>query len=68
MKLRLFALRSTATGKLLPDVYFPSKPEAKKGRDERNTAAGKIEYVVSNGPDHRHFNADARIDVRAFPK
>lgn len=55
MKLRLFALRDTSTGKLVPNLHFASKPEAKKARDENNAAAGHDRYVVTNGPDHRRF-------------
>lgn len=51
MKLRLFTLRDTTTNKVVPDLYFSSKPEAKRERDSRE--AGK--YVVTTGPDHhRH--------------
>ena len=55
MKLRLFALRNSSTGKLVPDLYFSDKPAAKKERDERNKAGGT--YVVSPGPDHRRYSA-----------
>lgn len=51
MKLRLFTLRDTTTNKTVPDLYFSSKPEAKRERDSRE--AGK--YVVTTGPDHRRF-------------
>lgn len=51
MKLRLFALRDTTTNKVLPNVFFPTKPEAKKARDDRNKDGGT--YVVTPGPDHR---------------
>lgn len=51
MKLRLFALRDTQTNKLVPDLYFVSKPEAKRARDELNN--GVQRYVVTAGPDHR---------------
>ena len=51
MKLRLFTLRDTTTNKIVPDLYFASKPEAKRERDSRE--AGK--YVVTTGPDHRRF-------------
>lgn len=54
MKLRLFAIRDTQTGKLVPDIFAPSKPEAKKERDRLNSEVGegRIRYVVTNGPDH----------------
>lgn len=53
MKLRLFALRNTSTGKILADVYFSDKTLAKRERDERNKAGGT--YVVTPGPDHRRY-------------
>lgn len=54
MKLRLFALRDTHTNKVIPDLFFASKPEAKKERDLRNAAGGS--YVVTVGPDHHRYN------------
>lgn len=51
MKLRLFALRDTITNKLIPDLFFPTKPEAKKARDDYNKGGGSC--VVTPGPDHR---------------
>lgn len=51
MKLRLFALRDTQTNKLISDVYYASKPEAKRARDALNGTLKR--YVVSPGPDHR---------------
>lgn len=53
MKLRLFALRDTTTNKIVPDLYFSSKPEAKRERDSRE--AGR--YVVTPGPDHRRHES-----------
>lgn len=53
MKLRLFALRDTQTNKIVPDLYFAGKPEAKRQRDVLN--AGTPRYVVTAGPDHRKF-------------
>ena len=55
MKLRLFALRNSSTGKLVPDLYFSDKPAAKKERDERNKTGGN--YVVTPGPDHHRYSA-----------
>ena len=55
MKLRLFALRDTSTGRILPDAYFGDKAAAKRERDERNKAGGS--YVVTPGPDHRRYSA-----------
>ena len=51
MKLRLFALRDTTSNKIVPDLFFSSKPEAKKARDERNEKGASL--VVTPGPDHR---------------
>ena len=53
MKLRLFALRNTSTGKTLADTYFSDKVAAKRERDKRNKAGGS--YVVTPGPDHRRY-------------
>lgn len=53
MKLRLFALRDLATGRILPNTFFASKPEAKRARDQ---AAGNGDRLcVTYGPDHRSF-------------
>lgn len=45
--LRLFALRDTTTGRLIPDTYFPDKTKAKLARD-----AGGAHLRVTVGPDH----------------
>lgn len=50
MKLRLFALRDISTGKVVPELFFTSKPEAKKERDARG---GPTKFSVTTGPDHR---------------
>ena len=55
MKLRLFALRDTTTGKTIPDLYFSDKQAAKRERDERNSQGGK--YNVTPGPDHHKAKA-----------
>lgn len=52
MKLRLFALRDMSTGKVVPDLYFGSKPEAKRERDTREGGP----FVVTVGPDHRRHD------------
>lgn len=54
MKLRLFALRDTASNKVVPDLYFGSKPEAKRERDRLN-GGDSLRYVVVPGPDHRRY-------------
>jgi len=57
MKLRLFAIRDTVTGKTVPDLFFPSKPDAKRHRDKLNDDTGhKGRHVVTPGPDHRRSN------------
>lgn len=60
MKLRLFAIRDTFTGKTLPDQYFSSKPEAKRKRDQLDAEAGhKGKHTVTPGPDHRRHPSQA---------
>lgn len=54
MTLKLFALRNTATKKLLTD-FFPNKPAARARRDELNQTEKQVLYVVTPGPDHRRF-------------
>ena len=54
MKLRLFALRDTRTNQVVPQLFFPNKPEARKERDLRNGDGG-LTYVITYGPDHRHY-------------
>lgn len=57
MKLRLFAIRDTVTGKIIPDLFFPSKPDAKRHRDKLDDDIGhKGRHVVTPGPDHRRSN------------
>ena len=53
MKLRLFAIRDLNTGRILQDLFFSSKSEAKVKRDE----LGAPTHCVTYGPDHRHFRA-----------
>lgn len=55
MKLRLFALRDSHTGKLVPGFFAASKPEARVERDRLNGSPGHngCRYVVTYGPDHR---------------
>ncbi|MDM0116896.1 hypothetical protein QTI66_32740 [Variovorax sp. J22R133] len=56
MKLRLFALRDTRTNKPVAELFFSAKPDARKERDARNAqAGGGLVYVITYGPDHRHF-------------
>ena len=51
MKLLLFAIRDTQTKKLVPNMFFANKSEAKRQRDVLN--AGTSRYVVTLGPDHQ---------------
>lgn len=53
MKLRLFAIRDVSTGRIIPNLFFNSKPEAKAKRDE----LGKETHCVTYGPDHRKYSA-----------
>lgn len=53
MNLRLFAIRDLATGRILPNLFFSSKAEAKRERDK----LGDKTHCVTYGPDHRHFRA-----------
>lgn len=52
MNLKLYAIKVVATGKIIPDTFFPSKLAAKQRRD----ALGKDTHCVTYGPDHRHYN------------
>ena len=52
MKLRLFAIRELSSSRIIPNLYFPSKQEAKVKRDELGAAT----HCVTYGPDHRHFS------------
>jgi len=51
MKLKLFALRNTTTGRIVADLFFGDKKAAKVKRDELNKE-GDGSYVVTPGPDH----------------
>lgn len=54
-KLRLFAVKQAKTDALATVggsvVYFATKPDAKRYRDE----LGRDAYVVTLGPDHRNY-------------
>jgi hypothetical protein len=52
MKLRLFAIRDLRTGRMIPDLFFANKAQAKAKRMEM----GADTHCVTYGPDHRHFN------------
>jgi hypothetical protein len=51
MNLRLFAIRDLTTGRIVPDLFFPSKQAAKSKRDE----LGITSHCVTYGPDHRLY-------------
>lgn len=59
MKLRLFSVRDSRTKNPSNGEYFSSKPEAKARRDqlnaEQDTNTHLKTWVVTYGPDHRHF-------------
>lgn len=51
MKLKLFAIRDLNTGRIIPNLFFPTKTAAKAQRE----ALGEKTHCVTYGPDHRHF-------------
>jgi len=51
MNLKLFAIKDLTTGRLIPGLFFNSKPAAKAKRDE----LGSKTHCVTYGPDHRNF-------------
>lgn len=51
MNLRLFAIRSLTTNKIIPDLFFADKGVAKTERDK----LGKESHCVTYGPDHRNY-------------
>lgn len=61
-KKKLFQITDTRTKKPVDGEYFDGKLEAKKRRQELNgaTVEGSTNpntwpYIVSPGPDHRHY-------------
>ena len=53
MNLRLFAIRSLTTNKIIPDLFFSDKAIAKTKRDE----LGETTHCVTYGPDHRRYRS-----------
>lgn len=60
----LFAIRNVETGKLVKDLTFPNKLEAKQQRNKMYEEAGKptkddgspnFPFVIAYGPDHDKF-------------
>lgn len=49
MKLRLFAIRDLSTGRVIPNLFFSDKQQAKAERDK----LGVQTHCVTYGPDHR---------------
>lgn len=49
MKLRLFAIRDTHTGKLIAGDFS----DKKAAKAERDRLGGAPQFVVTPGPDHR---------------
>lgn len=47
--MKLFALRDLSNGRIVPDMYFASKEEAKTKRDQMG---GPTAFCVTYGPDH----------------
>ena len=50
-KLKLFAIRNIADGKIIPGTFFHAKQDAKAERAK----LGNDTHVVTSGPDHRKF-------------
>lgn len=51
--MKLFAIRDLTTGRIIPNLFFASKAEAKAKRIE----LGSTTHCVTYGPDHRHWSA-----------
>lgn len=51
--MKLFALRDNTSNKVVPNLFFANKQDAKRERDTRNAAGGH--YTVTVGPDHRRY-------------
>ena len=56
MDKKLYQITEVATRKPVPGLYFSDKVQAKSKRKELNTDPEKLQFVVSPGPDHRHFS------------
>ena len=58
MDKKLYQITEVATRKPVPGLYFSDKAQAKAKRKELNNNTDcleKLNFVVSPGPDHRHF-------------
>jgi hypothetical protein len=63
MRLRLFQITDTSTGKPVPELFFNEKHLAKKKRQELNGSpevGSQLRYVVSPGPDHRNYKKSSK--------
>lgn len=57
MDKKLYQITEVATRKPVPGLFFADKAQAKAKRKElNNTDPEKLNYVVSLGPDHRHYS------------
>ena len=58
MDKKLYQITEVATRKPVPGLYFSDKAQAKAKRKELNgnTDPEHLNFVVSPGPDHRHFS------------
>ena len=54
--MKLFGLKDSR-GKLVPNIYFKSKFEAKKARAAKTAETGN-EHTVTFGPDHYRYKGD----------
>lgn len=52
--MKLFTLKHLPSQKVLLDMCFTDKQQAKKARDKLNESAPG-EYVVTYGPEHRKY-------------
>jgi len=56
MDKKLYQITEVATRKPVPGLFFADKAQAKSKRKELNNSdPEKLAFVVSPGPDHRHF-------------
>lgn len=52
--MKLFCIKNDQTRRVIPDLYFESKPMAKSERDKL-AAETSQKHVVVAGPDHRKY-------------
>lgn len=57
MSKKLYQITDTVLRKAVPGLYFGDKVAAKAKRTELNAEhAEGLRFVVSPGPDHKHFS------------